>query len=189
MTAGQFKVFGDDANKAVAVAGAPETDDVSTSAVKAANAVTAAAVGPNVNTDNSFDLCYNLNANSTLAFADVAFWQGKLLEDYQFMADTTCYLQWLPVRTARNNNVLVALNCDCLRADRCGKFGAQPCCRNMRQWRAASNWAVASSYVWRNDPAVSSRGDGYVCEWITTRPTQGYGILVASVSYSVVSLK
>jgi hypothetical protein len=123
-----------------------------------------------------------------LSFVDVAFWQGTYLQDYQFMADTTCYLQWLPVRTARVNGVPTALSCDCLIPSKCGRNG-QPCCKNMVQWRAATNWAMASSYVWRTDSAVSHQGDGYVCEWITTRPMQGYGILVASVSYSVVSLK
>jgi hypothetical protein len=189
MTAGKFRSFGRDANKAVAVAGAPDTDDVSSSAIKQADEVTAAAAGPSINTNNNFDLCYDLNANSNLSFADVAFWQGKYLQDYQFMADTTCYLQWLPVRRVTVNGVLVPLSCSCLDPSKCGRAGGQPCCRNMRQWRAATNWAVASSYVWRTDSTVSDRGDGYVCEWITTRPVQGYGILVASVSYSVVWLK
>ncbi|KAF6248850.1 hypothetical protein COO60DRAFT_1689146 [Scenedesmus sp. NREL 46B-D3] len=177
---GSFRQFNEE--QSVAVAGREDNP----SAVKSVDAeAVAAAAGSTVNTGNSFDLCYNLNVNSTLAFVDVAWWQGKYLEHNQFMGDMTCYLQWLPVRQARVNGVLTPLTCDCL-ASNCNSNG-QPCCKNMVQWRAANNWAVGSSYVWRSPP-TSGLGDGYVCEWIQTRPVKGFGIIVASVSYSVVTL-
>ncbi|WIA17657.1 hypothetical protein OEZ85_014461 [Tetradesmus obliquus] len=178
------------AGKNVAVAGAPDTD-VATSAVKPADDGVSAAAVASVNTANAFDLCYDLNANRTLAFADVAYWQGRTLSSNQFMADTTCYLQWLPIRsvTIRDRQGVatsVPLSCACLNADSCGRLGQQPCCRNFLQWRASPYWAAASSYVWQSKDATL--GDGYVCEWIQTRPVQGFGIMVASVSYSVVTL-
>jgi hypothetical protein len=187
MSGGAFRESRGNANRDIAVAGAPDTDDVSASAVKpASDSVAVAAAGPTVDTENAWDLCYDLNANRNLAFADVAYWQGKNLTSNQFMADTTCYLQWLPIRTITVNGVATPLSCECLNPNVCGRFGRQPCCRNLLQWRAAINWAVASSYVWQNKD--NTLGTGYVCEWIQTRPVQGYGIMVASVSYSVVTL-
>lgn len=178
------------AGKNVAVAGAPDTD-VATSAVKPADDTVSAAAVASVNTANAFDLCYDLNINRTLAFADVAYWQGRTLRSNQFMADTTCYLQWLPIRSVTIRErpgvaTSVPLSCACLNADSCGRLGQQPCCRNFLQWRASPYWAAASSYVWQSKDATL--GDGYVCEWIQTRPVQGFGIMVASVSYSVVTL-
>jgi hypothetical protein len=176
MNTGSFRRSRPGADTLIAVAGAPDTADVSTSAVKSPDTVAIAGAGSSVNTDNSWDLCYDLNINRTLSFMDVAYWQGRKLAANQFFADMTCYLQWLPLRN---------VNCDCLNSQKCGGRGQPQCCQNLQLWRAASNWAVASSYVWQGKDTL---GDGYVCEWIQTRPVQGYGIMVASVSYSVVTL-